>query len=193
LNSRHMTRILVLMLMAAAVLLAQPMKAHSADPPAITELELERSRPEMRLSFVVDNAFTPEIEEAVMGGISTTFTIYVELERVRTLWLNPSLFSRTIRHTVKYDTLRQEFEVTLDETAGKVVKTRDPAEMKRLMTSVEDLRVVPRYPLVKGADYKVRVMAELRTVRLPFLLEHVLIFVKFWDVETGWFVHRFTH
>jgi len=96
LNSRHMTRILVLMLMAAAVLLAQPMKAHSADPPAITELELERSKPEMRLSFVVDNAFTPEIEEAVMGGISTTFTIYVELERVRTLWLNPSLFSRTI-------------------------------------------------------------------------------------------------
>jgi hypothetical protein len=182
---------IVMLLLSFA--LALPAHARSASDPAISGLVLDRSEPVMELSFAVVDAFSPDIEEAVMGGIPTTFTMHVELERVRGLWFNPSLYRRTFTRTVKYDTLRQEFEITADGAGAEVVKTRDAAEMKRLMTTAEGIKVIPKYPLTPGGSYKVRVKAELRTVRLPFLLEHVLIFVKFWDVETDWFVHSFTH
>jgi hypothetical protein len=146
-------------------------------------------KPILNLSFMVKDAFKEEIEEGIKSGIPTTFTFFVELYRVRGLWRDKSVDKWTFKHTVKYDNLKEEYEVTLGEF-DKKIRTKDFEEMKRLMVSVEAIELTTRKPLNPESRYSMRVMAELDTIKLPFLLRHMLFFVTFWDFKTDWYVFR---
>src|SRR3990172_12940099 len=129
-------------------------------------------RPELSVSFRVKDAFNENIEEAVNSGVPTSFAFRVELARVRGLWFDKGSGGWEFRRTVKYDTLRQEYEVTMDEAGENVVRTRDAVEMKRLMTTGTAIRLALERPLVEGAPYRLRIKAELHTVRLPLFLDY---------------------
>lgn len=149
--------------------------------------------PGLFVSFVVKDAFTEKIDEAIKSGVPTSFNFLIELERVRGLWFDKELESWEFKHTVKYDTLKEEYEVTLGETGGTVIRTADINEMKRVMTSGDSVRLVLSRPMVEGKEYRLSIKAELRTVKLPFFLDYVLFFVKLWDFETDWYNVRFTY
>jgi len=146
-------------------------------------------KPALNLSFVVKDAFTDEIEEGIKSGIPTAFTFFVELYRVRRMWPDKAVDKWTFKHTVKYDNLKEEYEVTFGET-DKKLRTKDFEEMKRLMVTVDAIELDTRMPLKTERRYIMRVMAELDTVKLPFLLRHMLFFVKFWDFTTDWYIFR---
>lgn len=146
----------------------------------------------LSVSFSVKDAFTKEIEEAVRSGIPTAFTFIVKLRRVREFWSDEDLGVWRFKHTVRYDSLKDEYEIRRDETGAEVVRAKDIADMKKLMTVCPGVVLGSAAPLDKGQDYEIRVMAELRTVELPFILNYVLFFVKFWDVDTGWYTYRFS-
>ncbi len=146
---------------------------------------------ELRLSFVVKDAFTQDIEEAIKSGIPTTFTFIVKLHRVRNLWPDKHVGTWEFGHTVKYDTLKEEYELTLEES-GRVLTTKDAGEMKRLMVTGLDAALQPKPQLSSGQSYELRLMAELDPVELPFLLDYMLFFVKLWDFETDWHVTTIT-
>lgn len=178
-------------LIAIALLLILPAGALAASA-EIADLVVEHA-PELKTSFVVKSAFTPDIEEAINSGVSTTFTFKVILSRNRGLfWFDETVAKNVFKHTVKYDTLKEEYEITLDETGGAPVRTKDLSEMKRLMTTGEAIVLKPAGPLVKGAEYDIRIMAELHSVRLPFHLDYVFFFVRLFDFETKWHTYRFT-
>ena len=146
-------------------------------------------KPALNLSFIVTDAFKEEIEEGIKSGIPTTFTFFVELYRTRRMWPDKAVEKWSFKHTVKYDNLKEEFEITLEERA-KSVRTKDFEEMKRLMVTVEAMELNTRKPLDKERRHQLRVMAQLDTVKLPFLLRHMLFFVKFWDFKTDWYIFR---
>lgn len=146
----------------------------------------------LKVSFAVKNAFTREIEEAIKSGVPTSFTFIVELNRVKSLWFNENIGRWEFRHTVKYDTLKEEYEITLDEAGQNTLRTKDYNEMKKSMSAADPVTLMPSRAFVRGAEYEMKVMAELKTVRLPFLLNYMLFFVRLWDVETGWFTYSFT-
>ena len=146
-------------------------------------------KPNLNLSFVISDAFKPEIEEGIKSGIPTTFTFYVELHRVRRMWPDKTVEKWTFNHTVKYDTLKEEYEVTLNEL-DEVIRTKDFTEMKRLMVTGEAIKLKTDKPLKAGSRHTLRMMAQMDTVKLPFLLRHMLFFVKFWDFETDWYIYR---
>ncbi|MEE9543802.1 MAG: DUF4390 domain-containing protein [Thermodesulfobacteriota bacterium] len=146
-------------------------------------------KPSLNISFVVTDAFKNEIEEGIKSGIPTTFTFFVELYRVRRMWPDKNVAKWTFKHTVKYDNLKEEYEVTLDDS-GKKVRTKDFEEMKLLMVTFDAIELKTKKPLLKDRRYIMRVMAELDTVKLPFLLRHMLFFVKFWDFKTDWYIFR---
>ena len=148
--------------------------------------------PPMKVSFEVKNAFTKDIEEAIRSGVETSFTYIIELNRVNSVWFNEQIGRWEFRHTVKYDTLKEEYEIKRDEAGAEaVIRTKDPAEMKRIMAAGESVELTPKVEPAAGADYEVRIMAELHTVELPFFLDYVLFFVKFWDFETDWYTFNF--
>ena len=184
---RYMKKFLI----AIALLLILPTGALAAAA-EIAGLVVEHA-PELKASFVVKNAFTPNIEEAIISGVPTAFTFKVILNRNKGLfWFDETVAKNEFKHTVKYDTLKEEYEVTLGETGGLPIRTKDLSEMKRLMTTGEAIGLKPAGPLVKGAEYEIRIMAELHSVRLPFRLDYVLFFVRLFDFETDWHIYKFT-
>lgn len=172
---------------------AAPLKGWCDEDPRIDEIVVSRS-PSLAVSFQVKDAFTKEIEEAVKSGIPTSFTFIIELNRLNSIWFNDRIGKREFKHTVKYDTLKEEYEVTLEESQDKPVKTKDFNEMKKLMTTGVSVAITPEKPLLNGngSEYEFRVMAELRASELPFLLNYMFFFVKIWDFKTGWYTYRFT-
>jgi hypothetical protein len=171
------------------LMLLAPVRALSED--ARMDNVIVRLDPILSISFVVSDAFKEDIEEAIRSGIPTSFTFFVELYRSRTLWPDGDINQWTFQHTVKYDSLKEEYEITLDEKGKDKIRTKDFEEMKRLMVTGEDVIFLPPPLLKKGKRYEIRLMAELDTVKLPFLLRTMLFFVKYWDFETDWYSQKF--
>ncbi|MBI5885105.1 MAG: DUF4390 domain-containing protein [Deltaproteobacteria bacterium] len=138
------------------------------------------------VSFSVSDAFTKEIDDAIKSGLATSFTFRVEVERKNTLWFDHNEADVRFRHTVKYDTLRDEYNLTLDEAANTVERTKDAVSMKELMSVCNGVVLRPQAGFVKGENYEIRIKAELHTIKLPMGLDYVLFFVKLWDFETDW-------
>lgn len=179
----------ILTWLAAALFLLYPALSFCEDA-RIDEVVVS-APPALKVSFKVRDAFTPDIEEAVRSGIPTSFNFIIELNRVRPLFLNETAGTWVFRHTVKYDSLKDEYEVSLEE-AGGAVRTKDFKEMMRLMTTCSSIPLIPGSLLSRGGEYELRIMAQLRTVDLPFILDYVLFFIRFWDFKTDWYTYRFT-
>jgi hypothetical protein len=124
--------------------------------------------------------------------IPTAFNFIVEVNRVRSAWFNEPLSGTRFSHKVKYDSLKEEYEIFIDEMGEKPIRTKDASEMKALMSVVTSVDIKSSAPLVKGEQYEFMVKAELRTVDLPFLLDYLLFFVKLWDFETSWYTYSYT-
>jgi hypothetical protein len=158
------------------------------------EARLEEVRvfysPDLRVSFVVKGAFKEGIVEAINSGIPTSFTFIVKLQRKKKLWFDEHAGTWKFKHTVKYDALKEEYEVTLDENRG-TFKTKDLNEMKTLMVTGDNIAISPSWHLKKGSVYRLALKAELDTIKLPFFLDYILFFVKLWDFETDWYTHTF--
>ncbi|MDP2689445.1 MAG: DUF4390 domain-containing protein [Deltaproteobacteria bacterium] len=167
-----------------------PATGHCVDA-RIDEVDVRWGHGPLTVSFRVKDAFTKDIEEAVKSGIPTSFTFLIELDRVNSLWPDEEVGSWEFKHTVKYDTIKEEYEIRLDEAGQASIRTKDFGEMKRIMATGASIAITPAH-LVSGAEYEVRIKAELHTIDLPFPLSYMFFFVKLLDFETGWYSHRFS-
>lgn len=162
--------------------------------PAIDEVKVE-SGADIKVSFTVMNAFTKEIEEAIRSGVPTSFTFFMELSRVKSHWFNEGIGKWQFRHTVKYDTLKEEYEITRGEAGVEplqdAVRTKEFGEMKKIMSTGNAITLNYAAPAAAGQDYELKIKAELRTVKLPFLLNYMFFFVRYWDFETDWYTYNF--
>jgi hypothetical protein len=151
------------------------------------------------VSFEIKNAFTKDIEEGIKSGIPTTFTFFVELYRRRGIWFDEQLHSITFKHTIKYDTLKEEYEIMMEEKpqveadskSVPIIRVKEIEQAKKIMASGEDILVKPASALEKGEKYQLRIKAMLDPVNLPFPLNYMLFFVSFWDYETSWYEKEF--
>jgi len=180
------------LIMFFLLLLAMPSAALAAKA-HVGELNVTTAPDALSLSFSVDNAFPKSIEEAIKSGVPTSFNFIIELTRVRGFWFDKDMGTWNFRHTVKYDTLKQEYEITLEEKDSLKIYTKDYEEMKRIMSSPDSVSPPPGRGLSKGYNYELRIMAELRTIRLPFRLDYMLFFLRLWDIDTDWYSYKFTY
>lgn len=160
-----------------------------ADTAVITDLKV--TRPPLTVSFNVKDAFSKNIEEAVRSGLPTSFNFIIELNRVNRVLPDEKVGRWEFRHTVKYDSLRNEYEIVLDEKPGKPVRTSDFDEMKGVMAACSGVIVAPAH-LTPGSLYELRIKAAMDPLELPFLLNYVFFFLKFLNFETDWHVYTFT-
>ena len=184
-NPIRRTTLVLIVLLASAIL-----SLSHAEGAEISRLKVEH-KPMLKLSFSVKDAFTKDVEEAIKSGIPTSFTFVIKLYRKRTLWPDELIGSWRFTHTVRYDMLKEVYEVVLTEK-GITEKVKDREKMRLLMATVRDMAVSPTPVLKEGEVYELRLKAKLYSVKLPFLLKYVLFFLKYWDVETGWHVYSFS-
>ena len=160
----------------------------------ITDVIVTNTRDDLILYFRVEGCFTPELEQAIMNGVPTTFTFLASLNRVRNFWKDKNLASLEIRHTVKYNNLKNEFVISRSEDGGKQIVVPSLPEAKKAMAEVENLKIARLEALEKNHRYQVRIKAELSRITLPFYLHHVFRFFLFlWDFETDWYATDFMY
>ena len=78
---------------------------------ALSDLIVTNTRDDLLIYMTIQGAFTEKMKAAILSGIPTTFTFFVKLNRVRSFWLDKQIADLTVTHTIKYDTLKNEFLV----------------------------------------------------------------------------------
>jgi hypothetical protein len=132
------------------------------------------------------------MEEAILNGVPTTFRILVSVEKP-SLLLNSKVADFTLRHTIRYNRLNNEFQVDLPEHPQKILVTRNFDEAKKWMSTVDNLPVIPTCWLRKDQEYYLNVKAELSKVELPLFFRYILFWVSLWDFETEWYTVVFLY
>jgi len=154
---------------------------------SIKEVSVKGTNGVWKVGFYVENCFTEKMEEAIQTGIQTIFTFYVQLYQKRTWWRDRKVASMEFHHTIQYDPIPKEYQVTLEEKGSSIV-TSDFEEARRLMAKVEAVEIRPSSQLKPGVPGRIRIKAELDPVRLPLHLEYLFFFVSLWDFETDWHI-----
>lgn len=153
----------------------------------ITDIIITQSSENLLVFATLRNAFTKEIEEGIVNGVSTSFTFYLRLVRQRNLWADEEVSSLTVKQTVIYDPLKDRFSFTTQRGSQILNRiTNDFAEIRRWMNSLEGIRLASYRELKSGELYYVQVRAEIRSIKLFFPLNVLFFFVSFWDFDTPW-------
>ena len=187
---RHLEPFTLLVLFCLLLSFPSPLQAAEA---TLSDIIVTNTQEDLLVFFDIKGCFTREMEEAILNGIPTTFTIVIKLYRTRTAWLDASIASITLEHTIKYDSLKNEFRVTRSEEDNTELVVKDFEAAKKAMAEIRNIRVVPLRELQERGKYQLRVKAELEKVRLPLYLHYVLFFVSLWDFETDWYTVDFIY
>jgi hypothetical protein len=164
-----------------------------ASEATLSEIIVTNTQDDLLVFFEIKGCFTREMEEAILNGIPTTFTIFVQLHKTRFFWLDASIASIKLEHTIKYDSLKNEFRVKRSEDSNRELVFKKFDAAKKSMADIRNIKVVPLYELQRDNKYQLRVKAELEKVRLPLYLHYVFFFVTLWDFETDWYTVDFTY
>ena len=158
-----------------------------AEEARLSDIIVTNTRAYLLSYFNVKDCFTEKMNMAIMNGISTKFTFIVKLYEVRNAWFDHKLQDIRLTHTIEYDTLKNEFSLSLPEQRNKKIKTKDFDGAKELMADVVALKVIKLERLKRGVHYQLRIKAELDRIELPFYLNYVFFFISLWDFETDWY------
>ena len=160
----------------------------------ITDVIVTNTRDDLILYFKVEGCFTEDLQQAILSGVPTTFAFVASLVRVRHFWKDKNLASLELRHTVKYNNLKNEFVITRSEDNGRSIVVNSLGEAKIIMAEVENVRIAKLNGLERNHRYQVRIKAELRKITLPLRLHYVFRFFLFlWDFETDWYTTDFMY
>jgi hypothetical protein len=179
---RNRTLSLVLLLFCV-LFVAIPVHAKKA---FISDIVVTNTPDHLLLYFSVNDCFTAEMNTAIESGIDTTFTFLIRLYEKRAFLWDRKLVDIEFSHSIKYDQLKNLYEVRLSEQDGKAIVVKSFEEAKRLMAEVAALRVAALQQLHRGGRYRIRMMAELNKIQLPLSLHYVFFFLSLWDFETDW-------
>ncbi|MBU1138346.1 MAG: DUF4390 domain-containing protein [Proteobacteria bacterium] len=157
------------------------------------DITITTSNTHLLLFGIVKNDKNNDMEQALHSGIPMRFSFFVELFRTRENWPDEELVSMKFTHTLKYDTLKEHYQVVLEEQKNKTSTYHTFQEALQVMNEINGLRVIELSRLLPDSSYELRMKAELYKKTLPMNLHYVLPFVSLWDVETDWHTIEFTY
>ena len=170
-----------------------PLMTFAEETASIENIKLANTRDDLLTYFDIKQAFTEKINQAVLNGVSTSFSFYIALYKTDGSWFDKKISDIQIKSTLKYNSLKKEFSVLKPWKDEKAIVTQSFEEAKSLMTEIDNLKIIPLNQLVKGDKYQLRIKAKLDKVTLPLSLHTVFFFVSFWDFETNWYLINFTY
>ncbi len=164
-----------------------------AEDAYISDVVVTNTRDHLLVYFTVNNCFTPDMNKAIENGITTKFKFFVTLSMKRAFWWDNDVVEMQFAHTIKYDNLKEHYEVTLSEAGEKTTTVKSYEDAKKLMADVIALQVVSLEKLHRGRTYQLGMMAQLDKIELPLHLHNVFFFLSLWDFETDWKIIEFRY
>ena len=159
----------------------------------LTNIVVNNTRDDLLLYLNVDGAFSEKIREAVLTGVPVSFSFFINLYRVNTLWLNQRIEALKIVHTIKYNNLKKEFTIQRSWDNGPALVTQSFTQAQNWMTAIDSFAIIALEQLEKGRQYQIRAKAQLNKLTLPFYLHYILFFISLWDFETDWYTIDFLY
>ncbi|MBI5167062.1 MAG: DUF4390 domain-containing protein [candidate division NC10 bacterium] len=182
---RPIMLLLAVSLGTAALFAAQdPAEAKEA---RITDIIVTHNSGNLLVYATLVGAFTKEVEESMVSGTPTTFTYHLRLMKSGSFWRDQEVTSLTVRQTVTYELLQDEFRFERGGGADRLSRsTKSFQEVKKWMGGLEGIKVVPYQALGKEELYYIQIRAEIRSIELAFPLNYLLFFVSFFNFDTPW-------
>ena len=133
------------------------------------------------------DGFTDNIFEAIESGIPMTFTFQAELRQKNAVWNDTLVSSNTVRHTVKYDSLKKVYRFSeLGKGVTRKIITRNKENYHKLMLTLTNIPIASTRSLDTNEKYYIRVKADLDTDRLWFPFNYLFFFLPYNDLEAAW-------
>jgi hypothetical protein len=166
-----------------ALLVAASGYADSHKKPLIADIGGQVRGREARVKFTLQNAFTPEMVEALKSGIDISFKTVVRVERVHRKWFfNTVMAEQTFSRSVRYDAISRVYRIN---QGGKEEHLPDINAAISGMTRYE-VSLPLFIDVERGKKYRALVKTRLDKVGLSEPLRSFLLFSSYWDVETDW-------
>ncbi|RJX33083.1 MAG: DUF4390 domain-containing protein [Desulfurivibrio sp.] len=191
-NSSLPRNLLLLCLLLQALLFA-PALAGGKEAARIGEMVLMNSEQELLVYFSLENAFTAEMEKGIENGIPVTFSYFIELYQLSAGETEKKIAGKAFDHTLKYDPLKQEYTVDMEERKVSPITFKSFGEAKTAMTDIHDLPLAGLAMLESEGRYLVQVKAKLAKKTLPMNFQYIIPFWQLWKFETDWHPLPFTY
>ena len=159
----------------------------------IKELTATTTEKSLIVFATLDNSFTPEMTEILHSGIALHFSFFVELYKTTDKWPDELIATRNFQHIMTFDTLKENYKVTLEEDNNKVTSFHSLLEAQKVINEINGVKVIDLQQLLPNNTYKLSIRAELYQKTLPLSLHNILPFLSWWDVETDWHTITFTY
>ncbi len=153
----------------------------------IANLVVQIKNSDILVSANLIRGFSQTTEEDISNGIPKELFYYLLLTRRQPLWFDEETLSKTIKFTVKYDLLKKHYVVIkrVDDGVQQEI-TEDFVAMKRLISTINNVKIASTNALNDRDTYYVSVKAEMKAAKLPFYLDYFLFFIPFLEVDTPW-------
>lgn len=153
----------------------------------IANLVVQLKDNDILVSANLIRGFSQTTEEGIRDGIPKDLFYYILLKRRQSVWFDEELLSTTVKYTVKYDLLKKQYLVTqrVNGTVRQEVAD-DFMAMKRLISTIDHVKIAETRILNNRDTYYVSVKAEMKASQLPFYLDYFLFFIPFLEVDTPW-------
>lgn len=164
-----------------------PLPAAAAGRERIKNVGVEIIDEEIVVSAELVSGFNNDIVRDIQNGIPKDFYYYLLLKRKQKNWFDEELLAKTIRYTVKYDTLKKQYRVTQIEEGKETESLFDDFEgMKQKVSRVERVKIAPIQILKSRYRYYVSVKSQMKAAKLPFYGDYFLFFIPFLELDTPW-------
>jgi hypothetical protein len=118
----------------------------------------------VHVSCGVTSGLTPDMEQALQSGLTTTFTYDVDLRRAVSTWFDRGIATTTVVTSAQFDTLTGRYQVSRS-VDGRIDSSRvsqDRADVAKFMTSFDRLALFSTVGLEPNVEYQVRVRLRAR-------------------------------
>ena len=125
------------------------------------------------------NCVTLDLEEIILDGIPVTLLYDITLYKHARLWFDQKLSSLQIKHTIKYDNLKDVFTIDRNEENLQTREVATFSEAKTLICSTDSFTMHTQKALHPKKAYYItyKVEAEIETdtenSRLPLFLDYL--------------------
>jgi hypothetical protein len=142
---------------------------------------------EIVVSAELVSGFNSEIIRDIQNGIPKDFYYYLLLKKKEKNWFDEEILSKTVRYTVKYDTLKKQYRVIQFEGEKATESLFDDFDrMKQQVSRVDRIRI-GRAGLLKARHrYYVSVKSQMKASKLPLYVDYFLFFIPFLELDTPW-------
>lgn len=107
---------IVLILLILLPAMEVPLQAQNA---RLEDIVVTNTRDDLLVYFNVKDCFKKQMIRAIQNGIPTTFNFFIQLFEERDYALDKKIADLKVHHTIRYDSLKKTYFITLSEKKGE--------------------------------------------------------------------------